>query len=309
MFVERPDAKLYWQATGTGAPDLFLCPPRQPVVHGRLWKNQIPYLSHSFRVVTMDPRGNGRSDKPLTGYDFETHYADLLAVLDAAVRPPFAFVAFSCSTMLAMRYAIDHPDRVSHLIFVPPQYRQTLPQPFEEKVARVIRDDFDGWRERLFSKCLPEPHSLRGVEDLTEWAGGSSPDIYVEALQRISEDDVFELLGKIRTPTLVLPARPARARSSSRGSSTPTARGASASSSRRTAAPCPSRCWSQSCSATRAAPSPARRRTGAGSSRRRTAARSSSTRSARCRRRRSSGCSGCCRKAKSGAWARRRRTR
>jgi pimeloyl-ACP methyl ester carboxylesterase/UDP:flavonoid glycosyltransferase YjiC (YdhE family) len=203
MFVERPDTKIFWQATGNGT-DLFLCPPRQPVVYGRLWKNQIPYLSHYFRVVTMDPRGNGRSGRTATGYDFESHYADLLAVLEAAVRPPFAFVAFSCASMLAVRYAIDHPDRVSHLIFVPPQYRQTLPQPFEEKVGRVIREDFDGWRHRLFTKCLPEPHSLKGVEDFTAWAGESSAEIYVESLQQIEKDNVQDLLGRIQVPTLVM---------------------------------------------------------------------------------------------------------
>ncbi len=204
MFVERPDARLFYQVTGEGATDVFLCPPRQPVVYGRLWKHQIPYLSHYFRVVTMDPRGNGHSDRAPVGYDFETHYADLLAVLDAAVRPPFAFVAYSCASMLAVRYAVEHPEHVSHLIFVGAQYRQSLPEPFEEKVARVIREDFDGWRHRLFSKCLPEPHSLKGLEDLTAWAGESSPEIYVESLQQISKDDVSALLGRLRTPTLIL---------------------------------------------------------------------------------------------------------
>ena len=29
----------------------------------------------------------------------------------------------------------------------------------------MIRDDFDGWRERLFRRCFPEPHSLKGIED------------------------------------------------------------------------------------------------------------------------------------------------
>jgi pimeloyl-ACP methyl ester carboxylesterase/predicted glycosyltransferase len=204
MFVQRPDAKLYWEAAGEGSPEIFLCPPRQPVAYGRLWKNQIPYLSHSFRVVTMDPRGNGRSDRTATGYDFETHYADLLAVLEEAVRPPFVFVAFSCASMLAVRYATEFPDRVSHLVFVGAQYRQSLPQPFEAKVARVIREDFDGWRQRLFTKCLPEPHSLKGVEDFLGWCGESTPEIYVEALRSIEPDNVFDLLGKLRTPTLIL---------------------------------------------------------------------------------------------------------
>ncbi|MGH7279104.1 MAG: alpha/beta fold hydrolase, partial [Candidatus Rokuibacteriota bacterium] len=150
MYVDRPGAKIHYQVTGSGARDVFLCPPCQPVVYSRMWKYQIPYLSRYFRVATMDPRGNGRSDRPRTGYDFQTRYDDLLAVLEQAVRPPFAFVAFTCSSMLAVRYAVDHPERVSHLVLFAAQYAQSLPQPFEDKVAAVIRRDFDGWRQRLF---------------------------------------------------------------------------------------------------------------------------------------------------------------
>jgi pimeloyl-ACP methyl ester carboxylesterase/predicted glycosyltransferase len=204
MYVERPGAKLFYQTTGNGHHDVFLCPPRQPAVYGRMWKNQIPYLSRHFRVTTMDPRGNGRSDRALTGYDFDTHYGDLEAVLDAAVRAPFAFVAFSCASMLAVRYAIEHPERVSHLIFVGAQYSQSLPQPFEEKVVPIFRNDFDGWRTRLFQKIHPEPHSLKGVEDGIAWAGESSPEIFIEALRQIEKDNVYDLLPRLTAPVLIL---------------------------------------------------------------------------------------------------------
>jgi pimeloyl-ACP methyl ester carboxylesterase/predicted glycosyltransferase len=204
MYVERPGAKLFYQTTGNGSHDIFLCPPRQPAVYGRMWKNQIPYLSRYFRVTTMDPRGNGRSDRPLTGYDFDTHYDDLKAVLDAAVRPPFAFVAFSCASMLAVRYAIDYPERVSHLIFVSAQSSQSLPQPFEEKVAPIFRNDFDGWRTRLFQKIHPEPHSLKGIEDGIAWAGETSPEIFIEALRQIQNDNVYDLLPRLAAPVLIL---------------------------------------------------------------------------------------------------------
>ena len=160
MYVDRPGAKIYYQTTGGGTRDVFLHAPCQPAAYSRMWKGQVPYLSRYFRVTAIDPRGNGRSDRPATGYDFATRYGDLLAVLDEAVRPPFAFVAFSCASMLAVRYAVEHPERVSHLILLGAQYAQSLPKPFEERVARVIREDFDGWRRRLFTKATPEPHSL-----------------------------------------------------------------------------------------------------------------------------------------------------
>ncbi|MBI2203504.1 MAG: alpha/beta fold hydrolase [Candidatus Rokubacteria bacterium] len=204
MFVERPGAKIYYQTTGSTGHDLFLHGPCQPALHSRMWKAQIPYLSRHFRATAMDPRGNGRSDRPLTGYDFATRYGDMLAVLDDTVRPPFAFIAFSCASMLAVRYAIDHPDRVSHLILIGAQYAQSLPAPFEDKVARVIRDDFEGWRTRLMTKAAPEPHSLKVIEDSIAWAGETVPEVYIEALQQIEKDNVYDLLGRLEVPTLIL---------------------------------------------------------------------------------------------------------
>ncbi|HEV8227441.1 MAG TPA: alpha/beta fold hydrolase, partial [Methylomirabilota bacterium] len=204
MYVHRPDASIFYQVTGSGARDLFLLPQCQVVTYSRMWKHQIPYLSRYFRVITMDPRGNGRSDRPATGYDMDTRYGDLLAVLDEVARPPFALVAFSCAAPLAFRYAVAHPDRLSHLILLSGQYAESVPKPFEERVARVIRDDFDNWRHRLFKRIFPEPHSLKGVEDCVAWAGETTPEVLIESLRAIDGVDLYDLLGQVRVPTLAL---------------------------------------------------------------------------------------------------------
>jgi pimeloyl-ACP methyl ester carboxylesterase/UDP:flavonoid glycosyltransferase YjiC (YdhE family) len=204
MYVSRDGVKLFYQVTGGGSRDLFLLAQCQPVAYSRQWKNQTPYLSRYFRVVTMDPRGNGRSDRPATGYDLDSRYGDLLAVLGETVRLPFALLAYSCSAMLALRYAVEHPERLSHLVLLSGQYSESVPQPFEEKVAPVIRDDFDAWRRRLFARCLPEPHSLKGMEDGVGWTGETTPDVLVESLRAIDGSSVQELLAHVRVPTLAL---------------------------------------------------------------------------------------------------------
>jgi pimeloyl-ACP methyl ester carboxylesterase len=204
MYVRRPDASIFYHVTGSGARDLFLLPQCQVVTYSRMWKHQIPYLSRYFRVITMDQRGNGRSDRPPAGYDLDTRYGDLLAVLEEVARPPFALVAFSCAAPLAFRYAVAHPDRLSHLILLSGQYAESVPQPFEDRVARVIRDDFDNWRTRLFKRIFPEPHSLKGIEDCVAWAGETTPEILIESLRAIDGVDLYTLLGGIRVPTLAL---------------------------------------------------------------------------------------------------------
>ncbi|HEY7040158.1 MAG TPA: alpha/beta fold hydrolase [Methylomirabilota bacterium] len=204
MYIHRPDARIFYQVTGSGTRDLFLLPQCQVVTHSRMWKHQIPYLSRYFRVITMDPRGNGRSDRPPTGYDLDSRYGDLVAVLEEVARPPFALVAFSCAAPLAFRYAVAHPDQLSHLVLLSGQYAESVPQPFEERVARVIRDDFDNWRTRLFKRIFPEPHSLKGIEDCVAWAGETSPEVLIESLRAIDGINVHELLAGIRVPTLAL---------------------------------------------------------------------------------------------------------
>ena len=204
MYAHQDGVKLFYQSTGGNGPELLLHPPCQPTAYSRLWKLQVPYLSRYFRVTVIDPRGNGRSDRPPAGYDLDTRYRDLLAVLEAAMHPPFAFVAFSCSAMLAFRYAVEHPDRLSHLILVSGQYAESVPGPFDEKVAPVIRNDFDGWRQRLFTRIFQEPHSLKGVEDGTAWAGETTPEVLVESLRAIDGTSVLDLLDKSRVPTLAL---------------------------------------------------------------------------------------------------------
>ena len=204
MYVHRPDARIFYQVTGSGTRDLFLLPQCQVVTYSRMWKHQIPYLSRYFRVITMDPRGNGRSDRPATGYDLQTRYDDLVAVLDEVARPPIALVAFSCAAPLAFRYAVAHPDRLSHLVLLSGQYAESVPQPFEERVARVIRDDFDSWRTRLFKRIFPEPHSLKGIEDCVTWAGETTPEVLIESLRAIDGINVYDLLGRVGVPTLAL---------------------------------------------------------------------------------------------------------
>jgi pimeloyl-ACP methyl ester carboxylesterase/UDP:flavonoid glycosyltransferase YjiC (YdhE family) len=204
MYVHRPDARIFYQVTGGGARDLFLLPQCQVVTHSRMWKYLIPYLSRYFRVITMDPRGNGRSDRPATGYDLDSRYDDFTAVVDEVARPPFALLAYSCGALLALRYAVAHPDRLSHLILLSGQYAESVPQPFEERVARVIRDEFDSWRGRLFKRIFPEPHSLKGIEDCVAWAGETTPEVLIESLRAIDGSDVSDLLGRIRVPTLAL---------------------------------------------------------------------------------------------------------
>ncbi|MEX1073257.1 MAG: alpha/beta fold hydrolase, partial [Chloroflexota bacterium] len=82
-FADVTGVQIAWQSFGQGE-SAVLVVPTWNFVDSRVSAHLVPDLSRSFRVVTFDPRGAGRSDRPKTGYRFDDHLADAVAVLQAA---------------------------------------------------------------------------------------------------------------------------------------------------------------------------------------------------------------------------------
>jgi pimeloyl-ACP methyl ester carboxylesterase len=125
-FIERDGVRVFWESYGTGEQTLLLLPTWM-FAHSRVWKAQIPYLARHFRVVTFDPRGNGRSDRPAeaSAYD-ETQYAqDALDVMDACGVERAVCVALSWGAQRALLLATESPERVSGVVFIGPLFPVT----------------------------------------------------------------------------------------------------------------------------------------------------------------------------------------
>jgi pimeloyl-ACP methyl ester carboxylesterase len=184
-YVERDGVRVFWERHGEGDPTILL-PPTWEIVHSRFWKSQIPYLARHTRVVTFDPRGNGRSDRPqdFDAYRRREFAADALAVLDAA-GVDRAVVVTWCDMGESLILAAEHPERVAGLVFIGPSLRLDEPEhgeyPFDaepgtdEGWAKETRGywlrDWPGYVEFFMGKCLTEPHSTKQIEDCVGWAG------------------------------------------------------------------------------------------------------------------------------------------
>jgi pimeloyl-ACP methyl ester carboxylesterase len=76
---------------------------------GESWSAQVPVLRDAgYRVVTYDRRGFGRSDKPLTGYTYDTLAEDLHTVLDSLDLRNVTLVGFSMGGGEVARYLGDY---------------------------------------------------------------------------------------------------------------------------------------------------------------------------------------------------------
>ena len=83
------------------------------------WDRQVRVLTDAgHRVVAIDQRGHGRSDKPLTGYDVARLSDDLLTVLDALSIATCSLVGWSFGGQVAFRTAAVASDRIQRLVLV-----------------------------------------------------------------------------------------------------------------------------------------------------------------------------------------------
>ena len=120
LTVERAGVRLHSRATGQGAPLLLLHGHPQTMA---MWHKVLPALAARHRVVLMDLRGYGDSDRPPTDAQHLLHSKremalDALAVMQAHGFARFDVLAHDRGARVAHRLAADHPQAVRRLLLL-----------------------------------------------------------------------------------------------------------------------------------------------------------------------------------------------
>ncbi len=208
-FVERDGVKCWYGVWGEAGPWIAFAPIFQ-ITHSRILKTVVPYLSRHFRVIAMDGRGNGRSDRPQgqEAYSFDHYYADFVAVLDAAGAERLAVVGISATAMTALRLAAEQPERVSHVI-IAGGYADALIN--DAKLAERVRaeggrmrEDWAAYLAWFFDIVFTEPHSTKPFEDAVRFGWATSGEVVDWARNGWLAADVRHLARQVKCPTLVI---------------------------------------------------------------------------------------------------------
>jgi pimeloyl-ACP methyl ester carboxylesterase len=234
--MERGGVRVFWERYGDSGPTvLFL--PTWTIFPSRCWKAQIPYFARHCRVLTLDPRGNGRSDRPQDprAYGEEELAADALAVMDATGTERAVIVSFSKGAQRALLLATTCPERVTGAAFIGPFFpvsvlgglrwrimahprlrRAMFIRPplaagwlkFNGAHWRADYPDFVTWWVR---RTFNTPHSTKQIEDGIGWGlqtdaetliASTTADLAAPATRR----DQFALARRVRCPVLVISA-------------------------------------------------------------------------------------------------------
>jgi len=207
---------LAYQVVGDGGQDLLFVPGS--ITHLEvLWQRAsverfLLRLAGFSRLVLMDPRGLGLSDRLTDVPSLEERVADLLAVLDAAGSERAALFGHADSGPACIAAAARHPERVSHLILCETYAKgcRSEDYPFgwtDADYARFEQSVREEWgREAAPSDAAP---SAVGDEGFRRWYAtlmrqGASPRAVLLLGEMTRNVDVRDLLPTLDLPALVM---------------------------------------------------------------------------------------------------------
>ncbi len=193
-------------------------------VKSPIWGHLIEGLSEQHQFVRYDPRGTGLSQRNVEEVGLALWLKDLEAVVGDLHLERFALLGISQGGATAIRYAVEHLDRVSHLLLYGSYARGRLHRRGEEgsyspeMIDAMCTLMLEGWggdnpsyRELFSSLYVPggDRNHMRFLNELERVS--ATPQMAVKYLRAIADIDLRALLPQVEVPTLVLHCRDDRA--------------------------------------------------------------------------------------------------
>ena len=166
------------------------------------FKSQIRYFSRSYRVIAVDTRGHGGSERGSAPFTLKQFAKDLKALLDTMGIRKISLLGFSDGGNIALIFALKYPDSVERLIL-----NGANLNPFGMKASALIPIAFE------YAAAVVKASG--GSDALRHMTGGEDRKISAQKREAVRKKELFGLmirepwirpkhLQEISCPTLVI---------------------------------------------------------------------------------------------------------
>jgi non-heme chloroperoxidase len=195
------------------------------LIHGwplsaQAWEPQVAVLrAAGYRVVAYDRRGFGRSDKPPSGYGYDSLADDLQRVMDQCGLQDVSLVGFSMGGGEVARYIARFGEsRLRSAVFaaaVPPYLMKTADNPngpLTPEKAQQMKQALEQDRVAYFEQFTKDFYSAHGALQVTERArvnaivicNQSAQHAALACMDSFGTTDFRDDLKRVKVPTLVI---------------------------------------------------------------------------------------------------------
>lgn len=174
-----------------------------------MWDEQLPALTHKFKVLRFDTRGHGQSSAPSGAYTLEQLADDVKGLFDALGVDRTHWVGLSMGGMIGQAFALKYPGIFRSVVLADTTSRRpsNAEQMWAERMRIAQEQGMDALVESTLERWFTAPY--RGARhDVMERIGNdirSTPVAgFVGCCHAISKVDFLDRLKEIRIPALVM---------------------------------------------------------------------------------------------------------
>jgi pimeloyl-ACP methyl ester carboxylesterase len=114
-FITIRGARLHYIEAGAGRP--IICFHSTPA-SAQFYRPQLEHFSQRYRVIAVDLRGHGDSDKPRGAYRIADFLLDYVALFEVLALRDFVLVGCSVGGIVAQLYALAYPGSLRGLVLI-----------------------------------------------------------------------------------------------------------------------------------------------------------------------------------------------
>ncbi len=220
-YARSGDVAIAYQVIGAGAVDVvfvrgvtgdLLSTWDQPLL-----VRHVEGLAQCGRLLMLDKRGTGLSDRVREVHSAETAMDDIRAVMDAAGSARAVIWLGAAATGVGVLFAATYPERCAGLVCFDPQVKGTRAEDYpwartEDEWRELLAAIRSGWGERAFLEELVREWAPEAADDesFREWfvwhmRRSLSPGAALTAFRAARDLDVGDVLSAVRVPTLIMP--------------------------------------------------------------------------------------------------------
>lgn len=201
---------LAYEDTGAGGQS----PEPTPLVfiHGwtanrHRWDHQLEHFAKTRRVLRLDLRGHGESDKPADGYGIDALADDVRRLLDGRGVDRFIPVGHSMGGMIAQKLALAMPERVERLVLVGTVGRMVYSRARGLTIAASKLVPYNTFVAVNIQRAFKPGYPKELIKQYIAQSQATPRHVVMSCYDAMREFDVLDRVSEIRVPVLILHGR------------------------------------------------------------------------------------------------------
>ncbi len=202
--VDAEGIRLHTLEYGSGEPAILIIPGiTSPAI---TWEFVAVELAPTARVIVLDVRGRGMSDKPTSGFTLRDYADDVSRVANSLGAQRLILLGHSMGARIAAAAMARYPDSASATIIVDPPLTGPgrPPYPFALDVyVDAIRESQAGATADDMARYYPT-WPRRELEIRAQWLATCDETAVVETYENFHREDFFGLWAQVPPPVLFM---------------------------------------------------------------------------------------------------------